>query len=236
MPKKIWWGKKLKLLPWENGPFVNVHMIRYCLHGVKHGKGKQCTRICAILLAVNSKFWNHSAMTWAHGGPVKAVTLMRKLNPDLAANLLQVVEMSLVAVPPSASWYPSCSDLLHYSTGSPPVAPSPWSLTSQNPHVPCQQCCLACELGWVAACRCSVTHSRPQTANPSALSFCFSPVVKQVFWQHCAHSYLGRGGQAAGGGTSKACSWKGAPSTAVRWRWWVTGGVPLLHACDITQF
>lgn len=38
---------------------------------------------------------------------MRAATQMRKLNPDLAANLLQIVEMSLVAVPPSPSWYPS---------------------------------------------------------------------------------------------------------------------------------
>lgn len=78
---------------------------------------------------------------------MKAATEMRKLNLDLAANLLEVVEMSLVAVPPSPSWYPTCSELLHCARGSPSVAPYPWSLTSQNPHVPCLQWCPACELG-----------------------------------------------------------------------------------------
>lgn len=192
--------------------------------------------ICAILAEVNSKFWNHFAIMWAHGGPVKAATQMRKLNPDLAANLLQVVEMSLVAVPPSPSWCPSCSELLHHTRSSPSVAPSRWSLTSQNPHVPCQQWCSAYGLRWMAACRCSVTHSRPQTANPSAVSVCFSSVAKQFFWQHCALSYLGRGGQAAGGGTSKLAP--GKVHQAQLWggddRW--QGGVPLLHGCDITQF
>lgn len=77
---------------------------------------------------------------------MKAATQMRKLNPDLAANLLQVVEMSLVAVPLSLSRCPSYSELLCFARGSPPVAPSPWSLTSQNPHMPCQQWCPACEL------------------------------------------------------------------------------------------
>lgn len=56
---------------------------------------------------------------------MKAATQMKKLNPDLAANLLQVVEMSLVAVPPSPSWYPSCSELLCCARGSPSVTPSP---------------------------------------------------------------------------------------------------------------
>lgn len=80
-------------------------------------------------------------------GDLKAAIQMRKLNPDLAANLLQVVEMSLVVVPPSPSWYPSCSELLHSARGSPSVTPSPWSLTSQNPHVPCRQCALLVSWG-----------------------------------------------------------------------------------------
>lgn len=44
--KKVLVRKKVKFLSWENGPFVNVDMLRYCLHGVKHGKGKQCTHLC----------------------------------------------------------------------------------------------------------------------------------------------------------------------------------------------
>lgn len=64
---------------------------------------------------------------------MKAATQMRKLNPDLAADLLQVVEMSLGAVPLSPAWYPSCSELLCCARGSPSVTPPPGPQPSKIP-------------------------------------------------------------------------------------------------------
>lgn len=161
MPKKFWWEKKFKFLPWENGPFVNVDMLRYCLHGVKHGKGKHCTLICAILPEVNSKFWNHYAITWPHGGPEEA-----------------------------ESWF-GCQ----FTAGS-------WDVLG---------CCspisiLVPLMLWIVALcqRFSISCSFPPSPSPPKILMCHAS--------------------------------SGAPSAAVRWRWQVTGGVPLLHGCDITQF
>lgn len=230
MPKKFWWAQVCS-------PFVNVHRIRHCLHGVKRGKGKPCTLICAMLLEVSSKFWNRYAIMLAGGGPVKAATQMRKLNPDLPASLLQVVEMVVVA--PSPSWHPSCLELLCSARASPSVAPCLWSLTSQNPHVPCHQWCPACELGWMTACRCSVTHSRPQTANASAVSFysefllfCgeagfFGSTVPSVTWAGVGKLQVVGPPKLALEKVHQAQLWGG---------WRVARGVPLLRGCDITQF
>lgn len=75
MPKNFCSGEGRssgRLLPWENGVFLNVCIIRYCLRWLKRGKGKQCTLICVILLVINSRLWNQCAFLRALGSPVKS--------------------------------------------------------------------------------------------------------------------------------------------------------------------
>lgn len=197
-------------------------------------KGKQCTLIFAILREVNSKFWNHYAVMWAHGGPVKAATQMKKLNPDLAANLLQVVEMSLVAVPPSPSWYPSCSELLCCARGSPSVTPSPGPSPPKIPVCHASSDALPVNWGEWQAAGVQWLFKAPN-CKPlcSFILLLFSG--EAVFMAALFPQSPGWGGQAAGDGTSKACSEKVHPVQL--WGGWrVARGVPVLHGCDITQF
>lgn len=198
-------------------------------------KGKQCTLIFAILHEVNSKFWNHYAVMWAHGGSVKAATQMKKLNPDLAANLLQVVEMSLVAVPPSPSWYPSCSELLCCARGSPSVP-----LLPLVPHLPKSWCAMPA----VMPCLWTGVNGRLQVFSDSFKAPNCKPLCsfilplfsgEAVFMAALFPQLPGRGGQAAGDGTSKACSEKVHP-VQLWGGWQMARGVPVLHGCDITQF
>lgn len=187
-----------------------------------------------MLLEVSSKFWNHCAIMLAGGGPVKAATQMRKLNSDLAANLLQVVEM--VVVPPSPSWHPSCSELpevLHQlllaSGLSPPKTPM------------CHASSGALLVNWAewqpAGVQWLTQGPKLQTLLAVSfysefLLFCgeagfFGNTVPSVTWAGVGKLQVVGSPKLALEKVHQAQLWSG---------WRVTGGVPLLHGCDITQF
>lgn len=108
------------------------------------------------------------------------------------------VKTHLVAVPPSPSWYLSCSEcapglpcrsLRVHATS---CLPHP---CVRNPCVPGRHRCIvqtAHGPGSAGTPSCSAASSRAEAANPSVVSPFLSSVGKHFILQHCLHSYLSK--------------------------------------------